>query len=132
MLFATASGPPRPGSLLESVFILLTKRQQEAEYFKTKTLLLASLADKVENGGKLMEDALDQYRSRLFPFLADEKKKTDVDSKKLLKSWTNKILKVRPLWRPSENKGIVSKLRKGAEAVKKAEVLRRNTRHRRI
>jgi hypothetical protein len=132
MLYATASGPPRPGSLLESVFILLTKRHQEAEYFKTKTLMTASLVDKLENGGKLLTEALDNYRERMFPFLRDEKKKVDVDSKKVLKAWTSKILKIRPLWRPQENKAVVSKLRKGAEAVKRAESLRRASPHRRI
>lgn len=132
MLYDTAAGPPRPGSLLESVFVLMAKRKQEAEYFKTKTLILANLATSSETAGKLLEETLENYRHSLFPFLAEEKKKQDVDSKKLLKHWTNKVLKVRPLWRAQEHKGVVSKLRKGAERVKQAEKLRRARSHHRI
>jgi hypothetical protein len=132
MLYDTASGSPRPGSLLESVFILMAKRRQEAEYFKTKALILANIAMNSESAGKMLDEALDSYRNAIFPFLAEEKKKQDGDSKKLLKSWTSKMLKVRPLWRAQEHKGVVSRLRKGAEKVKQAESLRRSRPHRRI
>lgn len=132
MLYDTAGGPPRPGSLLESVFILMSKRRQEAEYFKTKALIIASLASSSEKAGKMLDDALDSFRHCLFPFLAEEKKKQDVDSKKLLKSWTSKVLKVRPLWRAKDHQGVVSRLRKGAERVKQAEKIRRDKPHRRI
>ena len=132
MLYDTASGPPRPGSLLESVFILLAQRRQEAEYFKTKTLVMGSLVDKIESGPKMLGESLDQYRQLLFPFLAEEKRKLDVDSKKLLKQWTSRILKVRPLWRPEEHKQVISRLRKGAEKVRKSEELRRSHHYQRI
>ncbi len=44
MLYDLASEPPPPGSLLGSVFTFITERRQEAEYFKTKALIAASLA----------------------------------------------------------------------------------------
>jgi len=132
MLYDTAGGPPRPGSLLESVFILMSKQRQEAEYFKTRALIVASLASVSENAGKMLDEALDKYRLALFPFLAEEKKKQDVDSKELLKHWTNKVFKVKPLWRAKDHQGIVSRLRKGAERVKEAEKLRRTKSHRRM
>jgi hypothetical protein len=132
MLYDTAAGPPRPGSLLESVFILMSKTRQEAEYFKTKALVVANFAAQVEGGGKMLEEAMDRYRRAIFPFLAEEKKKLDVDSKELLKHWTNKMFKVQPLWRASDNKGVVSKMRKGADKVKQAEDLRRKQPHKRI
>lgn len=132
MLYDLASEPPRPGSLLESLFILMAKRRREAEYYKTKVLATASIAAHSEGGGKELEKAFESYQSSMFPFLADETKKTDKDSKKLLKSWTNKALKIKPLWRAQENKPLISKLRKGAEQVKKAEALRRKKDHRRI
>lgn len=131
MLYDLASEPPRPGSLLESVFLIMTKRRQEAEYFKTKSLIAASLPIS-ESGAKMLNEALDEYRSRLFPFLAEEKKKLDKDTKKALKQWTDKVLKIRPLWRAQDNKGVVSRLRKGAERTRKAEDLRRKHRHQRI
>lgn len=132
MLYDLASGPPKPGSLLESVFIFMAKRRQEAEYFKTKTLIAASIATSLKEGGKLLDESLDQYRSIMFPFLSETKKKLDKDTKAALKQWTNKVLKIRPLWRAHENKPLISRLRKGAEKVKKAEELRRQRQHRRI
>jgi len=131
MLYDLAKEPPRPGTLLESVFVLMAKRKQEAEYFKTKAIIASNLAQS-EEGVNLLNDALEEYRNRLFPFLSGEKKKADRDARKALKQWTNKVLKIRPLWRPSEHRGMVSKLRRGAERTRQAEALRRQHRHRRI
>ena len=132
MLYDLASRPPTPGSLLESVFIFMSKRRQEAEYFKTKSLVIAAIADKMKDGGKLLDDALDQYRGLIFPFLGETKKQAERDTKAALKQWTNKVLKIRPLWRAKENKPIVSRLRRGAEKVRQSEELRRKRPHRRI
>jgi hypothetical protein len=136
MLYDLTSEPPRSGSLLESlfrsIFVLIAKRRQESEYYKTKLLAAAALAPHSDDGGKAVSKAFEQYQLSMFPFLEEETKKTDRDSKKLLKHWTNKIFKIRPLWRAKEHKHIVSKLRRGAEQVRKAEALRRKTRHRRI
>jgi len=117
---------------LESVFILLAKRRQEADYYQTKVLMMASLAPHVEDGNKSLQESLERYRSALFPFLADESKKADQDSKKVLKQWTRHALKIRPLWRAKENHALVSRLRKGKELVEKAELDRRQRKHRRI
>jgi len=132
MLYDQAPEPPQPGSLLESIFILLAKRRRESEYFKTKVLAAAAIAPHSESGGKELAKAFEQYQISMFPFLEEEGKKTDKDSKKLLHHWTNKVLKIRPLWRAQDHKPIVSKLRKGAEKVKQAEELRRQKKHRRI
>jgi len=132
MLYDLASEPPRPGSLLGSMFTFIAERRQEAEYFKTKALIAATLADKVEGGGKLLEEAWGKYRELLFPFLAQEKAKLKENEKKAMEQWTSKVLKVRPLWRAQDHKGIVSRLRRGAEKVRKAEELRRKVPHRRI
>jgi hypothetical protein len=131
MLYDLASEPPRPGSLLESVFILLAKRRQEADYYQTKVLMMASLAPHMEDN-KGLQEALEQYRDAMFPFLEDEAKKTDRSSKEVLKQWTRHALKIRPLWRAKDNHALVSRLRKGAELVKKAETDRRQRKHRRI
>lgn len=132
MLYDLAAGPPKPGTLLESLFVLMAKRRQEAEYYKTKVLMIASLADKMEGGGKMLDEAMEVYRDTLFPFLKDEKKQQDKEHKEVLKQWTRHVLKIRPLWRAQDNRAVVSKLRRGAERTKQSEELRRKKLHRRI
>lgn len=131
MLYDLAAEPPQPGTLLESLFILLAKRRQEAEYFKTKAIVASNLTMS-EAGAKMLNEALEEYRNRLFPFLSEEKHKVDKMTKKALKQWTSKVLKIRPLWRAQDHKGIVSRLRRGAERTRSAEELRRQHRHQRI
>ena len=132
MLYDLASGPPKPGTLLESVFVLMAKRRQEVDYLKTKVLMIASLAYKIENGGKLLDEAMDSYRVTLFPFLGDEKRKQDIEHKEILKKWTRYAFKIRPLWRAQDNRAVISKLQRGAEKTRRSEELRRKKRHRRI
>lgn len=132
MLYDQALGPPPSGSLLESVFVLLAKRRQESDYYKTKVLVAAQVAVHSEEGGKMLTKAWEDYREAVFPFLSGQKEKEDVDAKKILNWWGNRMLKIKPLWRATENKSIVSKLRRGQARVKKAEQLRRTRQHRRI
>ena len=112
--------------------MVLAKRRRENEYYANKLLASAMIAPHTENGGKALAKAFEQYQVSMFPFLEEEHKKVDKDSKSLLKHWTNKVLKIRPLWRANENKPLISKLRRGAEQVKRAEALRRQKKHRRI
>ena len=88
----------------------------------------------LKNGGKLLSDALEEYRKVLMPFLSAAEKSKEVDQKALLEHWVGKrAFKVRPL-NPfgSDHQKVVSKLRKGAERVRAAERLRRRRPHRRI
>lgn len=96
--------------------------------------MTASLAPhmKEDEGTKSLKEALELYRNSMFPFLEDEVKKTDADSKAILKQWTKHALKIRPLWRAQDNRQLVSRLRKGKELVEKAETDRRRKTHRRI
>ena len=55
-----------------------------------------------------------------------------LEEKEVLNWWGKRMLKIRPLWRAHERKGIVSKLRKGVERVKESELKRRRYHHRRI
>ena len=132
MLYDQSSALPHPGSPLESIFILLAKRKQETEYYRTKLLVAASLAPHSEEGAKMLTDAWDSYRESTFPFLAGQKVKKDVEAKEVLNWWGKRMLKIRPLWRANENRGVVSKLRKGMERVKASEHERRRYQHRRI
>lgn len=132
MLYDQSMTLPHPGSPLESIFILLAKRQKETEYYQTKLTVAASLAPHSEEGAKMLTEAWDSYRESIFPFLAGQKVKKDVEAKKVLDWWGKRMLKIRPLWRASDNRGIVSKLRRGLERVKESEQRRKRYRHRRI
>lgn len=134
MLYDLADGPPLPGSLLESVYLLTAKRKQEAELRKTEVLAMAAAAPHMKEGGKLLTEALEEYRKVLMPFLGKEKTKEEADQRTLLKHWTEKkVFKVQPL-SPygADHQRIVSQLRKGAARVKASEESKRATPHRRI
>lgn len=132
MIYDQASGPPSPGSPLESVFVLLAKRRQETEYYKTKLMVAAQVAAHAEEGGKLLSKAWEDYREAMFPFLTKKKTDEDVDAKKVLNWWGKRMLKIRPLWRATDNRAVVSKLKRGMAQVEKSEQLRREKKHRRI
>jgi hypothetical protein len=133
MLYELAGEPPPPESLLESVFLLTAKRRQEADYYKTHSMIAGFLATQ---GGdvKVLEEALQEYRNSVFPFMQAAKVKELEDTKKTLKKWTQDItaMKIRPLWRAHDHKALVSKLRRGKEKVIQLEEERRKRRHRRI
>lgn len=130
MLYDLSEGPPEPGSLLESVFILISKRRQEAEFYKTIAIVKATVS---KDGSDDLRDSLMEYGRRIFPFLERQEVKTEDMAKKVLEQWTShKALKIEPLFRPRDGRGVASKLRKGAERVKMAEELRRKMRHKRI
>lgn len=132
MMYDLAEAPPQPGSLLESVFRIVSKRRQEAQFYQTKAIIAAVLTTASDNT-KTLEEALDDYKNALFPFLEGEKAKETAVAKDALRQWAERVaFKVKPLWRANEQKGFISRLRKGAERVKRLEEGRRRTRHRRI
>lgn len=132
MLYDLAEGPPEPGSLLESILTIVAKRRQEQAFIQTKLLVEAFIAPHTEGGSTNLSKTFELYKNSAFPFLAGERAKELKQSKQLLEHWTKKVFRVKPLWRAKENMGIVSKLRRGADQVKKAEDLRRQVRHTRI
>lgn len=131
MLYDT-SGVPDPGSLLESVFLLMAKKRREADYFKTKLLVEAALAPHAKDSDGLMK-AFESYRESMFPFLESETEKQKQRDKDLLNHWVGKrAFRVKPVWRASDSRGVVSRLRRGAERVKDMERARKAIPHRRI
>jgi len=130
MLYDLAAAPPRPGSLLEPLFLLVSKRRQEAEYFQTKSMVAAVIAAAgAEGGSKMLEDAMDEYRKSLFPYLEGEKRRYDKQTKDALKHWAEKVaFKVRPLWRAKENQALISKLRRGKVKILESERKRKGKR----
>lgn len=134
MLYDLASGPPEPGSLLESVFLLISLRRREAELFQTEAIITAVLAagsDKFEP----VEQALKAYKDAMFPFLEAEKTKRADLAKKALEQWTShRAFRIRPLWQVGgrPQKRMASQLKKSAERTQKAEELRKKKRHTRL
>lgn len=131
MMYDLAAEPPPSGSLLESLFLIVAKRRQEAQFLSTKLILEGVREAHVEQSG--VADTFKAYLDAMFPYLEAETVSADEDAKKMLDKWTSKVaLRVKPIWRAQDNKGLVSKLRRGAERVKQGEALRRKYRHRRI
>lgn len=135
MLYDLAAAPPEPGSLVESVFMLLTTRRRETELFQTEALITAVVGAQSEDGVEVIERALASYKVSLFPFLEAEKGRRAELAKDALDQWTaHKALKVKPLWMQNDNrfKRLRSQLRRKAEQTKKNEALRVQKRHTRI
>lgn len=134
MLYDLASGPPEPGSLLESVFLLISLRRRESELFQTEALITAILGagtDKFEP----IEEALKAYKNSVFPFLEAERMKRSDMAKAALKQWTSHVaFRVKPLWTAytGQEKKMHSQLRKSAERTRLAEEMRRKKRHTRL
>ena len=124
-------GPPDPGSLLESALLLLTKKRMEAKYFETRLLVEAILAPHTEGNG--LQEAMENYTDAMFPFLAKQRTSKEEQAKACMKQWVDhKVLKVTPIYRPSDHKRFASRLKRGAENIKKQEAERKATSHRRI
>ena len=136
MLYDLYGQPPEPGSLLESVFMLISKRRQEQELLKTRVLVEATLAPHFENKSDMLTQTFKDYMDAMFPFFKKERGQKVEEEKVVLKEWSDKgPLKVEPLWNKDAQgttKRFMSKLRKGAERVAQIEADRKSGRNRRI
>ena len=111
--------------------MVLAKKRLEAQYFANRMLAHAVLAP--HTGGEGLKDAMEEYTNSMFPFLAGYRTQREELAKKALEHWTSKkALKVTPLFRPTDRKKFVSRLKRGAENVARAEDMRRKAKHRRI
>lgn len=133
MLYDLSQAPPEPGSLLESAFLVLTKRRQEQEFLRTRVLAEATLAPHLEGDSKISE-TFDDYMNSMFPYLRHQTTRSETDMKKALKQWTGRTaFKVKPLWQASDSpKRFRSSLQRGKEKIAKMEELRRSGVLRRI
>lgn len=132
MLYDLSPAPPEPGSLLESLFLLISLRRQEKELFQTEATV-AAIAGTAANNYQIIEEALQAYKNTIFPFLEAEKAKEDELHRQALEHWTNKVaFSVQPLWQANVSKKVHSQLRRAAEKTRQAEELRRKKKHRRI
>jgi hypothetical protein len=88
MLYDLATAPPEPGSLLESIFMLITTRRREAELFQTEAIIAAVIGASAGDM-EAVENALTSYKNVMFPFLEAEKGKRSEMAKKALEQWTS-------------------------------------------
>lgn len=134
MLYDLATQPPEPGSVLESVFLLISIRRRETDLFRTEALLAATVGAATQDFSAV-EESLAAYKHSMFPFIESQKGKRTELAKDALKQWTDHgAFNVTPLWNAGhrEVKKLHSQLRRGAERTLKAEASRRGKSHQRL
>ena len=103
MLYDLADGPPEPGTLLESLFILVTKRRLEAQYLGTRLIMEASLAPHMKENK--LSDTNSMYLGAMFPHVFKKQKSKDEQAKEAMKHWVGRgPLVVTPLDSPDQRK----------------------------
>jgi len=125
MLYDLSQAPPEPGSLLESVFLVLTKRRQEQEFLRTRVLVEATLAPHLEGKSKISETFGD-YMNAMFPYLQHQVPEKEGLMKQALKQWAgHRGFKVKPLWQTKDTPAhFRSALSRGREKVEERERMR--------
>lgn len=114
-MYDLAKEPPRPGSLLEVLFIMIQMRRELARFHET---LVVAQAIRDDEEGNATQKAFEQYRNTLMPFL---KKQMEEEQKRLLRilreEATRGPMQVTPITSPAVAR---SKLRQGLERAKSA------------
>jgi hypothetical protein len=109
-LYETLDKPPRPGSLLEVLCVMLQMRREVARYQETRAIVQA-LRDGEE--GESTRKAFEAYRHALMPFLTDEEKKEEQRMVELLQAEVSRGgLKIQSLGEPQH---MVSRLQQQAQ-----------------
>ena len=105
-MYETLDKPPRPGSILEVLCVMLQMRREVARFQETRALVQA-LRDGDE--GESTRKAFNDYRYALMPFLSDQDKE---EEKKLVEALNAEVarggLKVQALSQPTP---VLSQLR---------------------
>lgn len=130
MLYDQYGRVPKRGSLTESLFSLIAKRRLDQEYYRTKVVVEAVLAPHVKESK--VADAFDDFSSSVFPFLRKNKISRDQAAKQELGRWVGRGIKIKEFVHPKVAEKYKSRLKLGAEAVRKAEEQRKAIAHRRI
>ena len=74
MMYDAMSSPPRPGTPLESVMILLWQMRQESDYYLQRAIVQASIDP---DQGKSTTEAWKEFTDHFYPYLGPETKKSD-------------------------------------------------------
>jgi len=133
MLYDLAAVPPEPGSLLESVFMLVSLRRREAELYSLETLMNAVvLAGSESDDYSLLDQSFRAFKDALFPFIEAERLRQDKETREVLEYWSKQVFRVKPLWIAGANKRRKAYQQRGVEAAERAELMRQQKHHRRI
>ena len=109
-MYDALTAPPKPGTPLESVMILLWQMRQEAEYYLTRVIVQSSIDP---DQGKSTTEAWKEFTDHFYPYLAEEVKRGDKAALDVLwKEIRRGGLSVRPLEPLVKSK--MAKLRKEA------------------
>ena len=73
-MYDAMASPPRPGTPLESVMILLWQMRQEADYYLQRTIVQASIDP---DQGKSTTEAWKEFTDHFYPYLGPETRKSD-------------------------------------------------------
>jgi hypothetical protein len=123
MIYDTMRSPPEPGSVLESLLVLVSKRRQEAQVGAVRLLAEAVLRP-MKDSEKHLGEALESYLNSMFPYLAAKQSDKDISAKATLGNWVAKgPLKVRPLWQANKKRttGLKSRIKERAHGIKRAK-----------
>lgn len=103
MLYDLASGPPDPGTLLESLLLLVTKKRQEARFLEMRALMEAFFRPHTKED--TFSEALKDYVNALFPYVAGERADRKKKEQATLKDWTSVgAFTVKPMGMPTDQR----------------------------
>jgi hypothetical protein len=99
MMYDLAKEPPRPGSLLEVIFIMVQMRRELARFQETITIVQAVRDDE---SGDSTQKAFENYRNTLMPYLKRELEEERKRVIQALKDEANRgALSVKPILSPA-------------------------------
>ena len=123
MLYDLADGPPRPGSLLESVLMIMAKRRSEVRFLETRVLVEAILAPHAKEN--TLSEAFKRYMDTLLPYLAKDSESDKEKQRRLLNKWVGGgPLRVKPLWMDKDRPNYRSRMADAAQRMKERSHIR--------
>lgn len=115
LLYELTAAPPEPGTIMESLLLLVWRARQEIRFQETRSVVQAVLAASVGEGGEKeaseqLEKSWEQYLDEMYPYQRGTRKRADDSAMEVLLSEASKgPLVVTPLVPLTKGK---SKLRK--------------------
>lgn len=91
MLYDTAARPPRPGSILETLFIMVQIRREASRLMEVRSVVQA-LQDESETG-QATQEAFNDFRLALMPYLMQDER----DARKQFREVMNRELRMGPM-----------------------------------
>lgn len=133
LIYETLTGPPTPGTPMESLMLIVWRMRQDIRMNETRVIIqsiLAAAPEAGEQAGKSMQEAWKDYTEEIFPFQRGQRRGADDAAITYLKREAARgPLKVTPLQGLSKGKSRLK--RRQAEVAEKRTVVRRMGRKRR-